>query len=668
MRKHGDQVVQSAKIVAFVGHRSVGKTSLCGHILCSVGVVRTLGRVDNGDAFLDTTALERRRHLSVWNSTAWMERENDRVTIIDTPGSRDFRYDRDSAVSSADAVVLVVDETRSVSPGAQEIADVLAHQRIPAVVVLNKIDTRRSADVSLAALAISLQRPLIYPQQLYFDEGRVVGIIDVIKGVARRYASDNSGEYSEEPLTDAQASSALAARDTLVEAVSLTDDGLLECFLEDFDLSDDQLTQGIRTAINQSTLTPVMLASSTRAMGGEILADVLHNWVGSSYAALSAPVRLQHITSQWHAKYGELHWVRVLSGVLSPKDRLFGDLAVRAGQHYQIRGDRRARSTYLGPGALVVVYATLTTRQTRTIRAASGRTVPPYSTRIGLLASDDKKQVLLTAALDRFCHLDPSLTVSRDQVLTLHGTLHLDRWVSVLEDSHGVDVHCYEPPIAYRERLVSGVDETRGVHEKLVDGEVSEYGQVTLSVAPANEGHEVVLSVAEALTEDDIPEKFRDALLHGVAAGAQVGPIAGLPVIGLNVRVLAGEYDMFQSTDDHFWAAGSLAMEQAIRTGGTEVVEPWSVVEVYIPSENVGVLLADAASHDARIVAVEVGETLAMVTVEYPERELRPLRDRFASMAAGRGGLTVCHQNYRRVPEPLLRKIMRAREREQIHR
>ena len=315
----------------------------------------------------------------------------------------------------------------------------------------------------------------------------------------------------------------------------------------------------------------------------------------------------------------------------------------------------------MGPGALIAVYASVPTRPGESYRSAREHpNLPAYAMRFGLATDDEKQRGALLEALKEVVRLDPSVTLSAEMIVALHGQLHLDRWLEVITRVYGIHVHAYQPPIAYRERLVGAAEQVEGIHELFVDGAISEFGQVVLSVMPHGREVEVICSVDEQVSNDAIPAKFFDALSEGIVAGAQKGPLAGLPVMGLDVRIMDGEYDMFQSKEDHFWAAGSNAVTRAIRNAGTEVVEPWSRVSASVPAQSVGTLLADAASHEARIVGVEVDTTQAVVTVEYPEREIQPLRGRFAAITSGFGSLTVAHHEYRKIPEHMLRKIKAA--------
>ena len=174
MTKRRSNGVNQASIVAIVGHRSVGKTSLADLLLYTVGVTRTLGRVDDGTAFMDSSLIERNRGLSLWSSTAWFERCNARISLVDVPGSSDFRFERNTAVWAADTTLLVVDELADVSPGALEVVSHLNRHASPAMIVINKIETIHNQDVTLTGIEKRLHRKLVYPQQPLMDrDGRV---------------------------------------------------------------------------------------------------------------------------------------------------------------------------------------------------------------------------------------------------------------------------------------------------------------------------------------------------------------------------------------------------------------------------------------------------------------------------------------------------------------
>jgi elongation factor G len=235
----------------------------------------------------------------------------------------------------------------------------------------------------------------------------------------------------------------------------------------------------------------------------------------------------------------------------------------------------------------------------------------------------------------------------------LAGASHaqLEGLVRELRGRFGLDVDARLPPVTFVERPLAPVL-AHGLHRRLKDGEVAEFGEVWLEVEPGPPEHG--WRFVGQVDEDDLPERFLPAVGEGAHRALRHGPTAGYPVAGVVVRCTGGEYDALESTEQHFETAGELAVRRALEEAGTELLEPWHEVEVHVPGADVGSVLADLAAHRSRVVGLEVIEGDTVVQVHVPESELRTLGRRLEGLTRGRGWFSARTSHYDRVPVHLV--------------
>ncbi|MEQ1500665.1 MAG: GTP-binding protein [Myxococcota bacterium] len=740
------------RTVALVGHRCSGKTTLAELLLQEARVVREMGSVDEGTTLLDWSAVSRRHRQTVELATAWLEWGPTIVQLLDTPGTASLCEVRDLGLSAAEAAVITIDATAGIEVGTEEAIRAAVRRGMAAIVVVTKVERRPDAawltDLAASWSALSVSIPREDPvgldsaastpggdrpglgsshdstgstfsgdrgvdlrlgaasgpssravlMHLPFCEptpqGKLVGLVDVLDGRVLRYASDGTGLWSPEPVPDALRAAVSAAREAIVEAVALTDDALLERYLEDLTLPTEIVRPALARAIHARQLVPVLLVSALHRIGAGVVLDALSAWVppyaigarcavdrrlrehdgsatpldpaGSFVVQVLSEHRDEERAEPWHL-------LRVLAGAAPRGDWIDGRSGTshRVRRLYRMRGSRRASAPPLVPGLIVGTYDPLPVSSGTTLTDGARwevelpRPRPPMMA-LWVRAIQPRDEARLNEALQALIRADRGLALLSD---TASGTMllsgsdesHLRIAIErLLQWADGIQVVTELPPVGYVETPAARVLGVEGLHVR-ADGEglVEEFGRCELALVPTPP--EQGTTFVDALDDDEeLPVRYRGAIDEGAQAAMRHGPTAGYPVVGAKLELTGGAYDILQSTDDHFRLAGEKAARNALERVGTRLLEPWWKLEIKAPQTAVGDLISDISAHRGRILGMEVEGDTAALTALSPYRELRTFASRLQALTGGRGRFETVMSHYEALPDHLLREAIEA--------
>ncbi|MEZ4319158.1 MAG: GTP-binding protein [Myxococcota bacterium] len=662
--------------VALIGHRSAGKTSLAEAILAVSGAVRTAGSVTHGTALLDFDDVERKKQLSLQTGFAWIEWGDDLMQLIDTPGLSALAYERALGIGVSEAVIVVVDAGEEITPAA-EIAFAESLQRgVPTLVFVNKLDRPHDLGTVLDALQAAAGERRVIPVEAPVGEGgQCTGVVDLLSGAVDM-------KEGCEPITVTQSWMARFS-EQLTEAIALTDDALLEHYLEYMEVPEERLRAALAKAVGRGEIVPVLFGSATNQYGVRRLLDFVTSFVPSAgtrtgptaFEYDGTPVELepsgsfvaQLVATQLDGDGQPFHVLRIWQGEAQPNqvwtNATTGESA-KVRKLYKIRGPRRSTAQTLCAGGLVATWDPLPGRpgacfNTRERLYVPAPELPPSMMAYALNPTSDRDARRLQEGLVQLLAMDGSLDVHTDETtgqLLLRGysDAHLDLALERLRSRLGVAVTAELPPIPYREMPASGVVGVSGIHRKEDnDGLPVEYGacQVDVTPLPPDEGN----GFEDAHPDpDELPTKFRPAIDEGVRRALEHGPTAGYPVLGATVRLTGGEYDILQSTEDHFRIAGELAARSALEQAGTRILEPWWQVDVYARGTEVGHVISEISVRRGRIVGLEVLGTETRVCAQMPYRELRTFGPRLQGATSGRGRFYGEFSHYEPAPDHIL--------------
>lgn len=674
MRKTGYSP-EDLKTFALVGHRSAGKTTVGDACLFVAGVTRAMGRVDAKTSLLDHDPETRKRQMTLNAGFAWFPWETTMFQMIDTPGSVGLQHQTELVVANSDAFVLTVSAPDGVESGTEAVLDWVQKWKKPGICVLNKIDRAFSLDSVMDQLRASCLKGTPIAVQMPYKEpgGELVGVVDLIDGVAYRYAGNGTGRFSPEPIPERLSEEFRSRRERLIEAIALTDDGLLEGYLEYLSLDDADFREGLRAAVRNRLVLPVFLAVADQCIGVKPLLDFMH-WAFPQTVVPQIPQEsmrserfatflasqvdsagnLYHILRLWtSAEKRGGQWVNGRSGSSS-----------KVRKYFHVRGPRRSTAHSLVPGAIVAVWEPVEGRPGDTLVSSGTLWVNPVHLRPSMMTyalATDCAPKQLEDALGQLAQFDHAIrfgseALSGRRTISGHSEAQLERAVRWIQLRIDAPIRGELPEVQYRETIKLEVSGIEGKHERLENGLVEEFGACTLTVAPGN--FEQALQFEEQVDEEDIPHRFLGAVESGIRKGMIKGPSGGFPVMGLRVQCVGGDYDFMQSTEDHFQSAAERGLRLALLEGGTRILEPWNTLSLEVPQDAVGNVLADITQRRGRISGLEIHGKVARVRADAPAREVRLLAPRLDAITGGRGHFTVEVTHYAPLPDELVPEVV----------
>ncbi|MDR7608005.1 MAG: elongation factor G, partial [Armatimonadota bacterium] len=637
--------VERIRNVAVVGHGGVGKTSLVEALLFCAGATERMGRVDDGTATTDFDPEEVRRKITINAATAPLEWRDHKVNLIDTPGYPDFVGEAHAALRVADAALFVVDALSGVQVQTEKLWKVADQHGLPRLVVVNRLDRENaqfaraveSLQARFGAHVVPLQVPL-------GSETALRGVVDLVGMRAFTY---EGGRAREAELPEDARDEALSWREKLLERAAESDDALLEKYLEQGELSEDELRGGLRAGVASGRVVPVVCAVATSGLGAQSVLDLVVDLVPSPADRPaevsvdgqtlrpdpSGPLAALVFKTMADPYVGRLSYFRVYSGTLRSDSQVYNankERAERVGQLYLLRGKQQIPVSEVPAGDLGAVAKLSETQTNDTLcskdhpvrlrpvefpRPAISMTVEPKS------KQDEDK---LGQALARLAEEDPTLHVEHDPeskktILSGLGESHLEIVADRLRRKFHVEVQLGQPHVPYRETVRKKAT-AEGRYVKQTGGR-GQYGVCTIEIEPLprGTGYEFV----DRIFGGAIPQQFRPSVDKGVRKAMEEGVLAGYPVVDVRVTLVDGKTHPVDSSDIAFQIAGSLAFKKAAEQAGVVLLEPIMNVSVTVPDDLVGDVIGDLNGKRGRIQGMEPnGDGTTTVRAQVPMAEM----------------------------------------------
>ncbi len=676
--------------VAVVGHGDAGKTSLVSAMLFDAGVTPRLGRVDEGTTVTDYDEDEIERKVTLQTALAHLEWKGVKINLLDTPGYQAFIHDARGAVRVADTALVVVDAVEGVQVQTEKAWSYAEEFGVPRFLLLNKMDRERADfDVALRSVTEAFGR-LAVPLHIPIGREREFsGVVDVIARRAYVFSQDLSGRFTETDPPAELRDEVEARREALVEIVAESSDELLEKFFAEGTLSDEDVLLGLRKAIRELRLFPVLVASAYANIGIPLLLDALVKYApaptdfrvvrGRAGIEPDAPVIERPISDE--APYsafvfktiadpfaGRITLFKVYSGVLKSDMTAYNltkGVTERLGPLYVVQGKQLEKVPELHAGDIGAVTKL---RETQTNDTFAEKTAPilyePISFPQPAIAfaiepksrADEDK---LSAALHKLLEEDLALRFERDPqtkdfLLSGTGQLHIETVVARLKKRYGVDVNVKLPKVPYRETFKNRV-EAHGRHKKQTGGR-GQFGDCVcvFEPLPRGRGFEFVDKIFGGV----IPQQFRPAVEKGILEAAQNGPLAGYPVVDFRVELIDGQTHPVDSDELSFKLAGIKAFRIAMERANPVLLEPIMHVEVVVPQECAGDVIGDLNSRRGRILGMEARGKQQVIRAQVPLAEMLTYQSTLNSLTGARGTYTMELSHYDEVPPHIAQKII----------
>jgi elongation factor G len=676
--------------IALIGHGDSGKTSLASALLYNSGAVNRLGKVDDGTATTDYDDEETERKISLQTSLAHLEWKHKKVNLIDTPGYAAFIADAEVAMSVADTALLLVESVSGVQVITERVFGYAERFQTPIMFVLSKLDRdnasfNRTLDAiheRFGRLAVPIQLPI-------GKEHDFVGVVNLLTMKACRFAQDGTGKMTQGDIPDDLKEKATESRAALVEMVAETDDALMEAFFEAGDLTDEQLLGGLKTAIVQRKIFPVLCSSATHLIGGQPMLDALVDLAPSpaekgdavgtnpkDQSEVSRPVASDQPVSAFIFKTvadpfaGKLSLLRVMTGTLKPDSSVINvgrdGVAERLGNLAILQGKQTTAIGELKAGDLGVI-AKLKETQTSDTLAEPAHPIlyapvtfpePAISYAVEPKSKGDEEKI--STALARLMEEDPVLRVRRDArsaelLVSGTGQVHVEVALAKMKRKFGVEAVLHTPKVPYFETIKKKAANIEGKHKKQSGGR-GQFGVCVIDMEPLPQGGG--FEFVDKIFGGSIPQNYRPAVEKGIKEAAERGWLAGSPVIDFRVTLTDGKYHNVDSSEMAFKIAGSLAFKEAMQKSRPTILEPIMQVEIVVPEENMGDIMGDLSSRRGKPQGMEAQGHNQIIKAQVPMSEMLDYASTLKSLTSDRGSYTMELDHYDEVPSQIQQKII----------
>ena len=676
------KALDSQRTYALIGTGGCGKTSLAEMLLFQSGVINRLGAIEEGTTTLDYEPEEIKRRGSIQPGFATFLWNKDRHFLMDVPGDTNFTGDLPYLLMGVDAAVLVIDAVDGVRPLTRRIWNAVREAGLPSFVFINKMDRDR-ADFDMAFNGLSSVLGM-KPVTLYMPvmtDGVFAGVVDILGGKALMFGEN--GAVTEALIPDAIADEAALLHDTTVENIAESDEELMEKYLEEGSLSEEDLASGLRKGVLNASLVPVVVGSSLENKGGRELLDAIARLFPSPLerpAFLDADGNERASSDEGPACgfvfktiadpfSGQLNMVRVISGTISSESTLKNmrtEESERLGTLLYLDGKTQTPcKDVLGPGAIIAVGKLKNTRTGDTLSddkapfAVAMPQLAPQLITFALAPKEKGDEDKVYAAVQKLLDEDVTLKLSRDEesgdiLLSGMGQLHIETAVERATRRYKVEILLKTPKVPYRE-TVRGKVQVQGRHKKQSGGR-GQFGDCWIEMEGLPRGSGYVFE--DAIVGGAIPRNYIPAIDKGVQESAARGFIAGCPVVDFKVRLYDGSYHTVDSSEMAFKVAGSLAFKKAIESLKPVLLEPIVLLCVSVPDEYMGDVIGDLSSRRGKVLGSDSQVGITEIKAHIPMSEVLRYAPDLRSITGGQGVFTMEFDHYEEAPQPIVDKVI----------
>jgi elongation factor G len=683
--------IDKVRNIGIMAHIDAGKTTTTERILFYAGRIHKMGEVHEGAATMDWMVQEKERGITITSAATTANWRDHAINIIDTPGHVDFTVEVERSLRVLDGAVAVFDAVAGVEPQSETVWRQADRYGVPRIAFINKMD-RIGADfyTSLSSIRSRLGARAVPIQLPIGSEAGFKGYVDLLSKEAVLY-TDDLGTKSTESLDIPADMTDLVSkyRHDLVEAVADFDDNVMHKYLEEQDITEEEIKEALRVGTVKGVLVPVLCGAALRNRGVQPILDAVVDYLPSPadvpavegkhpktgalevrehddnepFAALAFKIQMDP------QGVGKLTFFRVYSGRLKAGSSVMNASTgrrERIGRILRMHAIRRedVDEIFTGDIAAAVGLKSTTTGDTLCDEShpilLESITFPEPVISVAIEPKTKADQEKLGMALQRLSEEDPTFKVHTDDetgqtIIEGMGELHLEIIIDRLLREFRVDANQGKPQVAYKEtvrRPAHGVG--RFIRQT---GGKGQYGHAEVDVRPGERGSGFVFE--DKITQARIPREYIPAIEKGIREALQSGVAAGYPVVDIAVTLLDGSHHPVDSSEMAFQVAGSMAVKDGMHKAQPYLLEPIMKVDVVMPEEYLGDVMGDLASRRGHILGMEGRGTSQNVRANVPLAEMFGYATELRSMTSGRATYSMEFSHYAEMPGNLAEAVGR---------
>lgn len=677
--------------IGIAAHIDAGKTTTSERILFFTGMSHKIGEVHDGAATMDWMEQEKERGITITSAATTAFWKGYQINLIDTPGHVDFTIEVERSMRVLDGAVSVFCSVGGVQPQSETVWRQANKYHVPRIVFVNKMDriganffrVEEQIRERLKANPIPIQIPI-------GAEDNFRGVVDLVRMKAYVWNDEKKPtDYVEEEIPAEVKDKAEEYRVKLIEAVSETDDSLMEKFFAGEELSEEEIKKGIKAGCLRMTITPMLCGTAFKNKGIQPLLDAVVDYLPApdEIAAINgvyedgAEVTVESTDDGEFAALafkimtdpfvGQLTFIRVYRGSLESGSYAYNtvqDCKERIGRLLKMHSNKREEITELFAGEIGAVVGLKNTLTGDTLASEKDKVIlermdfpePVISVAVEPKTKADQEKMAI--ALQKLAQEDPSFRVSTDEesgqtIISGMGELHLEIIVDRMLREFKVDAEVGQPQVAYRETIRKTVEQEYKYAKQ--SGGRGQYGHVFLRIEPlpAASGFEFVNDIKGGV----VPKEYIPAVEKGCKEALQSGVLAGYPVEDVKVTLFDGSYHEVDSSEMAFKLAASMGFKEGARKAGAVILEPMMKVEVETPEEYMGDVIGDLNKRRGQVNSMDDRNGVKIIAAYCPLAQMFGYSTDLRSMTQGRATYSMEFDHYEEVPKNVSEEIIKKR-------
>ena len=684
--------------IGIMAHIDAGKTTTTERILFYTGINHKIGETHDGASTMDWMAQEQERGITITSAAITCFWKNNQINIIDTPGHVDFTVEVERSLRVLDGAVAVFDGKEGVEPQSETVWRQADKYDVPRICFVNKMD-KMGADFYFTVQTIIDRlgaKPLVL-QLPIGAESDFVGVVDLLEMKAYVWPGDSKGDVTmgasyeiQEIPADLQAK-AEEYRAEMVEAVAESSEELMEKYLEEGELTVDELKAGIRQLTINGEAFPVLCGSAFKNRGVQPMLDAVIEYLpspldvpaveGSSpsdeeekltrKASADEPFAALAYKVAAHPFYGQLIYTRVYSGHAAQGQQVLNSTKgkkERLGKLFQMQSNKENPVEEVTAGH---IYAAIGLKDTTTGDTLcdpanpivlESMTFPAPVIFVAIEPKTKGDQEKMSTAIQKLSAEDPTFTVSLNEEtgqteIGGMGELHLDIIVDRMKREFKVEANVGKPQVAYRETIKKAVEKVDYTHKKQTGGS-GQFAKVQVSFEPLPLDGEELYEFEDKVTGGRVPREYIPSVDAGIQDAMKFGILAGYPMVGVKATLIDGAYHDVDSSEMAFKIAGSMVFKEGAKCANPVLLEPLMDVEVRTPEEYMGDVIGDLNSRRGHVRSMEDASGVKIVKALVPLTEMFGYIGDLRGKTQGRAVFSMAFDSYGEVPKNVADEII----------
>ncbi|GLX82983.1 elongation factor G [Thalassotalea eurytherma] len=676
--------------IGIFAHVDAGKTTTTERILKLTGMIHKIGEVHDGESTTDFMEQEAERGITIQSAAVTCEWKKHRFNVIDTPGHVDFTVEVYRSLKVLDGGIGVFCGSGGVEPQSETNWRYANESKVARLIFVNKLD-RLGANfyrVKDQVQNVLGARPLVMTLPIG-EEDDFVGVVDVLSQKA--YIWDDSGQpenYKVEDIPADMVDDAAAYREEMIETALEADEDMLMEYLEgEMTPTEEQIKACIRKGTNELMFFPTYCGSAFKNKGMQLLLDAVVDYLPSptevppqpltdeegeptgEFALVDAEEPFRALAFKiMDDRFGALTFVRIYSGKIKKGDTIlnsFTGKTERVGRMVEMQAEDRTELTEAQAGDILAIVGMKNVQTGHTLCAVKepctleAMVFPEPVISIAVSPKEKGGAEKMGIAIGKMVAEDPTFQVETDEdsgetILKGMGELHLDIKVDILKRTYGVELAVGKPQVAYRETITQEIEDSY-THKKQSGGS-GQFGKIDYRIKPGepNSGFKFTSTVVGG----NVPKEFFPAIEKGFAGMMEEGPVAGFPVLDVEVELFDGGFHAVDSSAVAFEIAAKGAFRQSMPKAGAQLLEPTMKVDVFTPEDHVGDVIGDLNRRRGMIKDQEAGTTGVRIKADVPLSEMFGYIGHLRTITSGRGQFSMEFSHYASAPANVAEQVI----------